>query len=162
MIILGFAAFLYVIAAWMVLLAARRDKALVRAGFSDAWSQFLTIMPTLTVGILGAGFIAAMVPPELAEQYLGEGSGVSGYAIAYLIGVLTPGGPVVGFALGAAAIKAGASASIIAVYVTAWAIVNLNRVLIWERATVPSRIMMARLAVSAPVPILTGLGVSFL
>ncbi|MBV6656932.1 MAG: hypothetical protein KI785_04105 [Devosiaceae bacterium] len=160
MIILIFAALLYVIAAIMVVIAARRDRALVGEGLRDAWDQFLTILPALTVGILGAGFVAALLPPELAQRYLGDGAGVSGYAIAYLIGVLTPGGPVVGFALGAAAIKAGASVPIIGVYVTAWALVNLNRLIIWEMATVPRRVVIERMIVCAPVPILTGLAMS--
>ncbi len=157
MIVLGFALLLYVIAAVMIVMAARRDKALVGEGLTEARDQFLAILPALTVGILGAGFVAALLPPELAETYLGDGAGASGYAIAYVIGVLTPGGPVVGFALGAAAIKAGASVPIVVVYVTAWALVSLNRLLIWELATVPKKVIIERLIVSAPVPILTGL-----
>jgi uncharacterized membrane protein YraQ (UPF0718 family) len=161
MIVLGFALLLYVIAAGLVVIAARRDpagdKALVRQGFANALDQFMRILPALTVGILGAGFVAALMPPELAQEYLGDGAGASGYAIAYVIGALTPGGPVVGFALGAAAIKAGASVPIIMVFVTAWALVSLNRLLIWELATVPRRVIVARLLVSAPVPVITGL-----
>jgi uncharacterized membrane protein YraQ (UPF0718 family) len=157
MIVLGFAAVLYLVAAVMVIMAARRDRALVGEGIREAWDQLLAVLPALTVGILGAGFVAALVPPELAETYLGEGSGAAGYAIAYVIGALTPGGPVVGFALGAAAIKAGASVPIVVVYVTAWALVSLNRLLIWELATVPKKVIVERLIVSAPVPILTGL-----
>jgi uncharacterized membrane protein YraQ (UPF0718 family) len=157
MIVLGFAAVLYLVASVMVIMAARRDRALVGEGFREAWDQLLAVLPALTVGILGAGFVAALVPPELAETYLGEGSGAAGYAIAYVIGALTPGGPVVGFALGAAAIKAGASVPIVVVYVTAWALVSLNRLLIWELATVPKKVIVERLIVSAPVPILTGL-----
>jgi uncharacterized membrane protein YraQ (UPF0718 family) len=157
MIVLGFAALLYLVAAIMIVMAARRDRALVGEGFAEAKDQFLGILPALTVGILGAGFVAALMPPELAETYLGEGAGVSGYAIAYVLGVLTPGGVVVGFALAAAAIKAGASVPIVVVYVTAWALMSLNRLLIWELATVPRKVIIDRFLVSAPVPVLTGL-----
>ncbi|MFK7791445.1 MAG: hypothetical protein AB8B88_02125 [Devosiaceae bacterium] len=157
MIVLGFALLLYVIAAVMVVMAARRDQALVSKGMREAFDQFMSVLPALTVGILGAGFVAALMPPELAQDYLGEGAGASGYAIAYVIGALTPGGPVVGFALGAAAVKAGASVPIVMVFVTSWALVSLNRLLIWELATVPRRVIIARLLVSAPVPIFTGL-----
>lgn len=157
MIVLGFALVLYLVAAVMIIMAARRDRALVGEGIAEAWEQFLAILPALTVGILGAGFVAALLPPELAETYLGEGAGPTGYALAYVIGAITPGGPVVGFALGAAAIKAGASVPIVVVYVTAWALMSLNRILIWERITVPRKVMIERLIVSAPVPILTGL-----
>ena len=160
MIVLAFALLLYILAAGLMLVAARRDRALVGEGLRDAWSQFLFILPALTVGILGAGYVAALLPPELAQTYLGEGAGAGGYAIAYVIGALTPGGPVVGFALGAAAIKAGASLPIVVVYVTAWALMSLNRVLIWEFATVPRRVVVERLIVSAPIPILTGLAVA--
>ncbi|MEM6713097.1 MAG: hypothetical protein AAF590_12565 [Pseudomonadota bacterium] len=161
MIVLGFALLLYVIAGAMVVIAARRDKALVRKGFMEAWDQFLRILPALTVGVLGAGFVAALVPAEVAQTYLGEGSGVTGYLLAYVIGAVIPGGPVVGFALGAAALQAGASLPIIVVFVTSWGLVNLHRLIIWELATVPRRVTLVRLIVSAPVPIVLGVAASF-
>lgn len=73
MIVLGFAVVLYLVAAVMVIMAARRDRASVGVGFREAWDQLLAVLPALTVGILGAGFVAALMPPELAETYLGEG-----------------------------------------------------------------------------------------
>ncbi len=157
MIVIAFAALLYVVATGMIIAAARRDRALVGEGLKDAWGQFLAILPALTVGIMGAGFIAALIPPELAQTYLGESSGITGYAIAYAIGAFLPGGPVVGFALGAAALQAGASVALVVVFVTAWALVSLHRLFIWELAAVPRRVTLARFIVSAPVPVLLGL-----
>jgi hypothetical protein len=45
----------------------------------------------------------------------------------------------------------------VVVYVTAWALMSLNRLLIWELATVPRKVIIDRFLVSAPVPVLTGL-----
>lgn len=160
MIVLGFAALLYGLAAYLMWLARRRDPALVTEGVREALDQFLFVLPRLIVGLMGAGFIAALVPPELVETYLGEGVGVSAYLLAYVIGALIPGGPVVGFALGVAALKAGASVPVVMVFVTAWGLVNVPRIFIWEMAMVPRRIIILRMIVSAPVPILTGLAVA--
>lgn len=162
MIVLGFAVLLYAVAAYLMWLARRRDPTLVGAGVRQAFDQFLFVLPRLVVGLMGAGFIAALVPPSLVETYLGEGVGVSAYLLAYLIGALIPGGPVVGFALGVAALKAGASVPVVMVFVTAWGLVNVPRIFIWEMAMVPQRIIILRMIVSAPVPVLTGMAVALL
>lgn len=160
MIVLIFAALLYLVAALLMVLAARRDKALVGQGLREAFEQLMFVLPRLVVGLMGAGFIAALVPTSLVETYLGQGAGASAYAVAYLIGILTPGGPVVGFALGVAAMKAGASVPVVAVFVTAWALVNVARVFVWEQAMMPGHLIVQRMLVCAPIPILTGLAMA--
>jgi hypothetical protein len=94
------------------------------------------------------------MPQEFVTQWLGPSSGVSGVSMAALAGALTPGGPVVGFALGAAALKAGAGLPQVMAFVTGWSLYTINRVLVWEVPTMPMRFIVLRVIVSLPFPFL--------
>ena len=79
-------------------------------------------------------------------------SGLLGIVIATLGGALTPGGPVVGFSIGAAALKSGAGAPQVIAYSTAWALYAIHRLVIWEVPMMPARVVWLRALVSLPLP----------
>jgi len=152
MIIFGFTLALAVIAIVLSLLAFRRGKPVFMAGLADAKGQLLHLMPRLTIGILGSGFLAHLLPKDTVLAWFGPNSGLTGTALATLAGALTPGGPVVGYALGAAALKAGADFSQVIAYVTAWSLLTFNRMLTWELPVMPARLVLLRALVSLPLP----------
>jgi hypothetical protein len=73
---------------------------------------------------------------------------------ATIAGGLTPGGPVVGFSLGAVALKAGGGAPQVIAYVIAWALFAFQRLILWEIPFMPARFVWFRAAVSLPFPFL--------
>ena len=73
-------------------------------------------------------------------------------------GFVTPGGPVIGFSIGVAALKGGAGAPQVIAYTTAWALFAFQRLLIWELGTMPQRLVWLRIAASLPIPLLAALG----
>jgi hypothetical protein len=75
-----------------------------------------------------------------------------GVVVATLGGALTPGGPMVGFSIGAAALKSGAGAPQVIAYSTAWALYAIHRLVIWEVPLMPARVVWLRAAVSLPLP----------
>ncbi len=154
MIIILFSALLAGIALWLLVLAHRRQDGTARAGLREATRDFLHLLPRLAVGVIGAGYIARAMPQELVTQWLGPSTGAGGVAVAALAGALTPGGPVVGFALGAAALKAGAGLPQVMAFVTGWSLYTINRVLVWEVPTMPMRFVIIRMVVSLPFPFL--------
>jgi uncharacterized membrane protein YraQ (UPF0718 family) len=153
-IILVFSALLWGIAAWLLTVAWRRHDGTAKAGITEATRDFLHLLPRLAVGVIGAGYIARAMPQELVTQWLGPSSGVGGVTLAALAGALTPGGPVVGFALGAAALKSGAGLPQVMAFVTGWSLYTINRVLVWEVPTMPMRFVVIRTLVSLPFPFL--------
>ena len=68
------------------------------------------------IGVVGSGYIAAIMPPDLIAAWIGPNSGFIGILIATIVGAATPGGAVVGFAIGAAALKSGAGAPQVIAY----------------------------------------------
>jgi hypothetical protein len=116
------------------------------------------LVPRLAIGVLGSGYLAEVMPQQLVAAWLGPNSGILGTAIASLAGALTPGGPVVGFALGVAALKGGAGAPQIIAYSTAWALFALHRLFIWEMPYMPARVIWIRVLASLPLPFLAAWG----
>jgi uncharacterized membrane protein YraQ (UPF0718 family) len=155
MIVLIVTLVLYGILAMLIVFAWRKGGGGLRAAVFETQSEFLRLLPRLMVGVIGSGFIAKALPQEIVVSWLGPGSGNPGILIACLAGALTPGGPVVGFAIGAAALKAGAGTPQIMAFVTAWSLYTLNRVLIWELPIMPRQFVWMRAVLSLPFPFLT-------
>lgn len=154
MIILVFTVILGAVAAILSGIALRRGRATFMEGFRDAKKQFIFLLPRLIIGILGSGFLAYLMPREAVLAWFGPNSGFTGTALATLAGALTPGGPVVGYALGSAALKAGADFSQVIAYVTAWSLLTINRMISWEFPLMPPRLVAIRILVSLPFPFL--------
>jgi hypothetical protein len=116
----------------------------------------INILLWLVVGVLA--FIAAMRGRVLLND--GARAGVMEFILLLprigvgVIGALTPGGPVVGFSIGAAALKSGAGAPQVIAYSTAWALYAIHRLLIWEVPMMPARVVWLRAMVSLPLPFL--------
>ena len=154
MIVLAFTILLAGIAAVLSAIAMKRGRSTFIKGFNDAKGQFLHLLPRLLIGILGSGFLAHLMPKETVLAWFGPNSGLTGTALATLAGALTPGGPVVGYALGAAALKAGADFAQVIAYVTAWSLLTFNRMITWELPSMPARLVLIRVIVSLPFPFL--------
>jgi hypothetical protein len=146
--------FLWLIVFALGFVAIMRSRALFRAALKGGAVDFLRLLPRLTIGVLGSGFIAEVMPQALIAQWLGPGSGLAGTAVAALAGALTPGGPMIGFAIGVAALRSGASAPQVIAYMTAWALFALHRVFLWEMPMMPARVVWLRVLASIPLPFL--------
>lgn len=145
---------LWGIVAALALAAAMRSRAMfvdcVRFGLRD----FVALMPRVAVGVIGAGFVAALLPQHLMASWLGPQSGILGTALAVIAGAMTPGGPVVGFSIGTAALKGGAGAPQVIAYMTAWALYAFHRMVMYEMAAMPARVVWLRALASLPIPFL--------
>lgn len=158
MILLVLTIVLYLLVAVMLGLAARRRDGSARLAIERATREFLHLLPRLAVGVLGSGFLARAMPQEVVTAWLGPDSGIFGVVLAAIAGGLTPGGPVVGYALGSAALKSGAGLPQVMAYVTGWSLYTVNRMLIWEIPTMPASVVKQRILVSLPLPfIIAGL-----
>ena len=101
---------LWLVVGVLAVIAATRGRVLLDDGVRAGVMEFILLLPRIGVGVVGSGFVAEALPNEWIAPWLGPESGLLGVAIATLGGALTPGGPVVGFSIGAAALKSGAGA----------------------------------------------------
>jgi hypothetical protein len=143
---------LWLVVGTLAFIAATRGRPLLSDGVRVGAMEFLLLLPRIGIGVIGSGFIAEALPNEWVAPWLGPESGFLGVVIATIGGALTPGGPVVGFSIGAAALKSGAGAPQVIAYTTAWALYAIHRLLIWEVPMMPARIVWLRATMSLPLP----------
>jgi hypothetical protein len=143
---------LWLVVGVLAFIAAMRGRKLLNDGTRAGTMEFLLLLPRIGIGVVGSGFVAEALPNEWVAPWLGPQSGFLGVVIATIGGALTPGGPVVGFSIGAAALKSGAGAPQVIAYTTAWALYAIHRLVIWEVPMMPARIVWLRAMVSLPLP----------
>jgi hypothetical protein len=135
-------------------MAWRRGRVVLVSSVREGTMDFINIVPRIALGVIGSGYIAAVIPPEVITDFLGPDSGWLGVLTAVVAGAATPGGPVVGFSIGAVALKVGGGAPQGVAYVVAWALFAFQRMLLWEIPFMPARFVWFRAAVSLPFPFL--------
>lgn len=145
---------LWLVVGVLAFFVAMRGRVLLHHGARGGVIDFLKLLPRIAIGVAGSGFVAAALPQDTIAPWLGPESGLLGAAIATLGGALTPGGPVIGFSVGAALLKSGAGAPQVIAYTTAWALYALHRLLVFEVPMMPARVVWLRAAVSLPLPFL--------
>jgi len=136
------------------IIAWRQDKTVLTTALRKGGIDFVNIVPRIALGVIGSGFIAAIIPSEIIVGGLGPDTGWLGVATAVVAGAATPGGPVIGFSIGAVALKSGGGAPQVVAYIVAWALFAFQRVILWEIPFMPARFVWFRCAVSVPFPFL--------
>ena len=149
---------LWLLVAVLAFVAAMRSKTLFREGAWEGSRDFVVLIPRVMIGVVGSGYIAAIMPQDLITHWIGPNSGLIGILIGTIAGAITPGGAVVGFAIGAAALKGGAGAPQVIAFTTAWSLYTIQRLLNWEIHMMAPRFVALRAVISFPLPILAGLG----
>ncbi len=147
---------LWAAAIWLIRRLRTQDEAMLGDAVARAKDTFVFILPRVALGIVGAGFLAEMMPRESIETLFGEGAGYGAVPLAVVLGALTPGGPFVAFAVGAAALKAGAGEGAVLAYVTAWMAVCINQSLAYEAGFMGWGFLLRRWTLSIPVPLVLG------
>jgi hypothetical protein len=138
----------------LALMAWQRGAVVLASSAREGTMDFIAIVPRIALGVIGSGFIAAIIPPEVITGWLGPDSGWAGVLAAVIAGAATPGGPVVGFSIGAVALKSGGGGPQVIAYVIAWALFAFQRLILWEIPFMPARFVWFRAAVSLPFPFL--------
>ena len=130
---------------------------LVRAGLDEAAGLLLLVLPQLVAGLLMGGLIGRLVSRDRVAGLLGSRGGRRGLLLASAAGAVTPGGPFTSFPIVHALWVAGADAGALIAYLTAWALIGLNRIIVWELPFMGVDFTLVRVLVSLPLPILAGL-----
>jgi hypothetical protein len=88
-------------------IAWQRGRVVLVTSMREGALEFINIVPRIALGVIGSGCIADVIPQEVITGWLGPTSDWLGVLTAVIAGAATPGGPVVGFSIGAVALKAG-------------------------------------------------------
>ena len=122
----------------------------------DAW-LLASMLPRVVVALSIAALIWIMLPRERISRLVGAESGLMGLVIATAAGTVTPGGPSSAFALLAVLGATGADRGALITYITAWAMLGLQRILVWDVPFMGAEFAMLRFCISLPLPLVAGL-----
>ncbi len=128
----------------------------VGEALSSGGQLFLGVLPNLVLGFLLAGFLQVLLPSELISHWMGQGSGGRGVLVGTVAGMLTPGGPFTHFPILASLLSKGAAVGPVCAYIAAWALIGLNRILVWELPILGPHVTFVRVITSLIFPPLVG------
>lgn len=130
--------------------------------FDAAFATLAFTLPRIVVALIGAGLFAELLPADRVEALFGHDGGWRGILLAAALGPPTPGGAFVSFAIGAAALKAGASVPAVLAYVTSWGLFSVTKMMTYELPLMGQRPMWLRVAYSWPFPLIVGAAAALL
>lgn len=136
-------------------LALRQGTDTFLLGLRTSLHQLLRFLPVLVVAVLIAGFAETLLPDQVVERWLSDASGWRGLLLAWLAGILTPAGSLIGLPLIAVLYQAGAGVSVLVTYATSFATLSLLRVPL-EVAFYGWRLTGIRLLASLALPLVAG------
>jgi uncharacterized membrane protein YraQ (UPF0718 family) len=72
------------------IIAYRRGRTVMTASLREGALDFINIVPRIALGVIGSGYIAAVIPQEVITGWLGPNSGWLGVLTAVIAGAATP------------------------------------------------------------------------
>jgi uncharacterized membrane protein YraQ (UPF0718 family) len=134
----------------------RPDKSFQKGLFRGV-EQFIIILPRMICALIGAEFMAMLIPTEVISGLLGSDAGIIAILIGSVIGMLVPSGPVISFSIAATLLEAGASVPAIMSFLTAWSLFSAHRIFIYEIPLLGMSFLRLRLASVLILPVLSGI-----
>lgn len=119
--------------------------------------MLMKLLPRVLVALSIAALIWVMLPRNQISRFVGKEAGLGGLIVATVAGTITPGGPASAYPLLAVLGTAGADRGAMVAYITAWATLGLQRVLVWDVPFMGAEFAILRTLVSLPLPIVAGL-----
>lgn len=140
----------------------RRDPGALRPAARDGLGGAVGILPNVAMALLVGAFLSVLLPPDWVRFLIGGESGLAGILIASVAGSLMPGGPFVSFPIAVSLMQTGAGLPQIVALITAWSVLGLFRILMFELPVLGGRFVAIRVAASLPLAPAAGLGVQLL
>ncbi len=119
--------------------------------------QLRPLLLRLPLALLAGTFLGHLVPHEQVVAILGDASGVQGVLVASALGALLPGGPMVAFPIAIALHTAGMGMPQMVALITAWSVLAVHRVLVFELPMLGWAFVFKRMLVCAVLPVVAGL-----
>ena len=146
---------LVTVAAGYAVYALRGEQALVHS-IEESWRLMMFIMPRVGAAVLIAAFLQVLVPREVVSRLIGEKAGIRSIVIATAAGILTPGGPLTSFPIVVALYASGANKGAMVAYISSWAMIGGQRILVWEWPLMGTEFTLIRVGASLLLPVLAG------
>ena len=138
------------------LIALQRGRLVATTSLREGTMDFINIVPRIALGVIGSGYIAAVIPQEIITGWLGPDSGWLGVLTAVIAGAATPGGPFTVYPVASALLTVGADFGATLAMVVSWTLIGYGRAVAWELPIMGTDFTLWRIVISLPLPVLAG------
>lgn len=115
------------------------------------------LLPRVAAAQVVAGLAWILLPRDRVSAFLRRNQGRRGLVIAAAAGAITPGGPASAFPFLAILAGAGADRGILVAFITSWALLGMQRIIMWDIPLMGIDFSLLRFVISAPLPIIAGM-----
>ena len=115
------------------------------------------LLPRVAAAQIVAGFVWVLLPRDRMTEIMQRNRGKRGLILAAAAGAITPGGPASAFPFLVILAGTGADRGILVTYITAWALLGMQRIIVWDIPFMGIEFSMFRLFISIPLPIIAGM-----
>ncbi|WP_346933574.1 permease [Clostridium sp.] len=129
--------------------------------FLSAKSSFIQMLSVLPPIMILLGLIDVWIPRETLVKYMGDNSGVTGVAIAMLIGSIAAGPMYAAFPFTAVLLRKGVKFSNVIIFMNAWCVTKIST-LLFEVSAIGFKFTISRLIIDIPGVIIMGYIVHYL
>jgi len=137
--------------------AFARDRSLPLQGLYASGRLFESVWIELLLGFLIAGLFDVLISPAQITAWLGTESSTRGILVAWMAGLVIPGGPYLLFPIAASLWKTGVSPGALIALITAKTLVSPIRILTYEAPLLGWRLTIARCLPALLVPPILGI-----
>lgn len=150
----------WVFAAVALLAVGAAYKVLGPSEFSSTLAKnselLADFLPRVLAAQIVAGFVWVLLPRDRMSEFLRRSSGRRGLLIATVAGAITPGGPASAFPFLAILAGGGADRGVLVAYITSWALLGLQRIIVWDIPLMGIDFSILRFLICVPLPIIAG------
>lgn len=115
------------------------------------------LLPRVAAAQILAGFVWVLLPRDRMAEFMRRNRGKRGLIFAAAAGAATPGGPASAFPFLVILAGSGADRGILVTYITGWALLGVQRLIVWDIPFMGIEFSMFRLLISIPLPIIAGM-----
>lgn len=116
-----------------------------------------SLLPRVAAAQIVAGLIWVLISRKRMTDFVNKSRGKRGLLIATAAGIITPGGPMSAYPFLAILAGTGADRGILVTYITSWALLGVQRIVVWDIPLMGIDFSLLRFAVCLPLPIVAGL-----
>ena len=125
-------------------------------GLHASWKMAWGAMPMLLLGFVLAGQASVWIPKGIVETYMGKSSGFSGVLIGWGLGMAVPLVTSTLFPVIALMLAMQVSTAALVTFLTAWGLIQIQRLVVWEISFLGWELALIRFAVCFFIPPLAG------
>lgn len=134
-----------------------RDPQLPAQGVLAAMRMLEGVWLQLALGFLLAGLLSVAIPTSWMAEWMEQQNATRAIVVAWIAGMITPGGPYVFFPVAGSLVKAGATPGAVIAFLSGKMLVNVVRTLTYEAPILGWRLTIARLIPALVAPLVLGL-----